>query len=46
MTNENRYTTKFEYDGRDDYTGQGDTAEEEKRILLMLPMATSFLPFY
>jgi YidC/Oxa1 family membrane protein insertase len=32
MTNENRYTEiKFEYDGgSDDYTGQGDTAEEEE----------------
>ncbi|KQC33127.1 membrane protein [Nonlabens sp. YIK11] len=31
MTNENRYTEiKFEYDGgSDDYTGQGDTADEE-----------------
>jgi len=32
MTNENRYTEiKFEYDGgSDDYTGQGDTAEEQE----------------
>ncbi len=32
MTNENRYTEiKFEYDGgSDDYTGQGDTADEEE----------------
>jgi len=33
MTNENRYTEiKFEYDGgSDDYTGQGETAEEEEQ---------------
>ncbi|AZQ45238.1 membrane protein insertase YidC [Nonlabens ponticola] len=32
MSNENRYTEiKFEYDGgSDDYTGQGDTADEEE----------------